>query len=403
MTTMARNPAAKDSATGEKLLEGVRQISPLIREHAAQAERERRLSRPVVEAMLEAGLYSMSRPTAFGGLETDPITLFRVVEEVARHDSAAAWNLQLSLAANCCLAWLPDEGAAEVMASHPSTIIATSFTPGRQARAVEGGYRLTGQWPFVSGGHDCHWFFFLPEIVDGNEPRLSDEGLPIQRFMFLPAEQAEIVDTWHTLGMRGTGSDDVVVSDLFIADRYTAPMAPLEVPGTAYRGPLYRLTVWVPIALLVPPALGIARAAIDGLVDLAGAKTPSFTGSSLGRRQVVQRQVAEAEAALGAGRAYLYEAFREGWEAAVQGAEITLDQKLKMQLAMTHGVACATRAVDLVHAAAGTSSIRDEQDFQRHFRDVHTITQHAFVSASRYESVGLPVLGMDSDWGFFAF
>ena len=203
--------------------------------------------------------------------------------------------------------------------------------------------------------------------------------------------------------MRGTGSADVVVSDLFIPERHTAPLAPLEKPGTAYRGPLYRLTIWVPIALLAPPALGIARAAIDDLIALARTKTPSYTGAALAQRQVVQRQVAEAEATLGAGRAYLYDTFQETYAAAVQGVEITLDQRLKMQLATSHAVMCAARAVELVHAAAGTSSIRNEHQFQKHFRDAHTITQHAFASASRYESVGAVMLGVESDWGFFAF
>jgi len=391
------------NVTVDALLDRVKDITPIIREYAAEAEEKRRLSRPVVDAMLQAGLYSMSRPKAFGGLEVDPITMFRVVEEVARHDSAAGWNLQLAVAANCMLAWLPDEGAAEIMHSHPQTIIATSFTPGRQATPVNSGYRLSGQWPFVSGGHDCHWVFFILQIMDGDQPRLNDQGLPVQRLMFLPADKATILDTWHTLGMRGTGSDDVAVSDLFIPERHTAPMAPLEKPGMAYQGPLYRLTIWVPIALLAPPALGIARAAIDDLIALARTKTPSYTGSSLGQRQVVQRQVAEAEATLGAGRAYLYDTFQETYAAAVQGAELTLDRKLKMQLATSHAVMCAAKAVDLVHAAAGTSSIRNAYPFQRYFRDVHTITQHAFASASRYESVGALMLGVESDWGFFAF
>jgi indole-3-acetate monooxygenase len=384
-------------------LDRVKDITPIIRAHAAEAEENRRLSRPVVDAMLQAGLYSMSHPRVLGGLEVDPLTMFRVVEEVARHDSAAGWNLQLAVAANGMLAWLPDEGAAEIVHSDSSTIIATSFTPGRQATPVDGGYRLSGQWPFVSGGHDCHWVFFIPQIMDGNKPRLNDQGSPVQRLMFLPADKATILDTWHTLGMRGTGSDDVAVSELFIPERHTALMAPLENPGTAYQGPLYRLTIWVPIALLAPPTLGIARAAIDDLIALARTKTPSYTGSSLAQRQVVQRQVAEAEATLGAGRAYLYTTFQETWDTAVQGAEITLDQKLRMQLATSHAVVCAARAVDLVHAAAGTSSIRNEYQFHKYFRDVHTITQHAFASASRYESVGAVMLGVESDWGFFAF
>ena len=239
--------------------------------------------------------------------------------------------------------------------------------------------------------------------MDGDQPRLNDQGRPVQRFMFLPADKATILDTWHTLGMRGTGSNDVVVSDLFIPERHTAPLVPLEKPGTAYQGPPYRLTLWVPTAIMALVALGIARAAIDGLIELARTKTPSYTGSALAQRQVVQRQVAEAEATLGAGRAYLYATFQENWEAAVQGAAITLEQKLKMQLAASHSVVCAAKAVELVHAAAGTSSIRNEYKFQRYFRDVHTITQHAFVSASRYESVGALMLGGESDWGFFAF
>ena len=391
------------NVTADSLLDRVKKLAPIIREHAAEAEEQRRLSRPVVDAMHQAGLYSMAHPKAFGGLEVDPLTMFRVVEEVARYDSAAGWNLQLAVAASCFLAWLPDEGAAEIMHSPPQTIFAGSFTPGRQATPVDGGYRLRGQWPFVSGGHDGHWFVFLPQIMDGDQPRLNDQGSPVQCYMFLPADKATILDTWHTLGMRGTGSDDVVVSDLFIPERHTALLAPLEKPGTAYQGPLYRLTIWVPIALLAPPALGLAHAAIDDLIALARTKTPSYTGSSLGQRQVVQRQVAEAEATLGAGRAYLYTTFQENWDAAVQGTELTLDRKLKMQLATTHAIVCAAKAVELVHAAAGTSSIRNEYQFQKYFRDVHTITQHAFASASRYESVGALMLGAESDWGFFAF
>jgi alkylation response protein AidB-like acyl-CoA dehydrogenase len=157
------------------------------------------------------------------------------------------------------------------------------------------------------------------------------------------------------------------------------------------------------VALLAPPALGVARAALDDLLELARSKTPSYTRSALGQRQVVQRQLAEAEAILGAGRAYLYETFRDIWEAMVEGAELDLAQKLRMQLAATHAMQAAAQVVNLVHAAAGASAIRNEYRFQEYFRNVHTMTQHAFTSASRYESVGAMMLGVESDWGFFAF
>ena len=391
------------SVTVDALLDRVQDMAPMLRAHSAEAEAQRRLSQPVVDAMLQAGLYSMARPRAFGGLEVDPLTMFRVVEAVGRQDSAAAWNLSLSLSGHLFLAWFPDEGAAEILHSHPQMIFAGSFTPGRQAVPVDGGYRLRGQWPFNSGSHDAHWFGFLPGIMDGDQPRRNAQGNPVQRFMFLPANQVTILDTWHTLGMRGTGSHDVVVSDVFIPERHTALLAPLEQPGTAYQGPLYRLALWATVALLACPALGLARAAMDKLLALARTKTPSYTSAGLGQRQVVQRQVAQAEATLGAGRAYLHTTFQEIWEAVIHGAPITLDQKLKMQLAASHSLACAGKAVDLVHTAAGTSAIRNEYQFQKYFRDVHTLSQHAFVSASRYESVGALMLGAESDWGFFDF
>src|SRR5262249_9099595 len=155
--------------------------------------------------------------------------------------------------------------------------------------------------------------------------------------------QVTILDTWHTLGMRGTGSDDVVVSDVVVPERHTALLAPLEQPGMAYQGPLYRLALWVAVGFLACSALGIARAAIDDLIALARTKPPSYTSSGLSQRQVVQRQVAKAEATLGAGRAYLHTTFQETWDTAVRGAQIPLDQKLHIQLAATHAIVCAAK------------------------------------------------------------
>jgi alkylation response protein AidB-like acyl-CoA dehydrogenase len=388
-------------ASADSLVAKARQIAPIIREYAAEAERQRCLSLPVVDAMVAAGLYSMSRPKAFGGLESDPVTMFRVVEEIGRHDSAAAWNLQLSLGVYPFLAWLPDKGAAEILSSNPAGILGGSFSPAAPAIATDGGYLLSGQRPFVSGVHQCHWLVFFPQVLDRDAMRVNDKGVPLQWFMFLPADEVKILDTWNTLGMRGTGSHDVLIEKAFIPERRTALVAPLEKPGEAFQGPLYRLTVWVPIALLASPALGVARAAIDTLIELARIKTPSFTPSTLARRQVAQRQVAQAEATLGAGRSYLFETFRESWTAAVNREPITEARKIKMPLAASHAMACAAKAVDLVHAAAGTSAIRNEKLFQQHFRDVHTMSQHAFASASRYESVGALMFGVESDWGFF--
>lgn len=391
-----------DTRTVDQLLEKVKEISPIIREHSAEADQERTLSRPVVDAMVDAGLFRLARPKALGGLELDPVSTFRVIEEVSRHDCSAGWNLCLSNGAESLLAWLPDAGAEEIGRT-PDLTLAGVFFPGGTAVPVEGGYRVSGQWSFLSGCQHAKWMLVVSLLMNGDQPELDEQGNPKQLFSWFPAGSTTILDTWHTLGMHGTGSHDVKLDELFVPTHHTAALLPLSAACTAFQGPLYRLTVWTPVALLAPPALGIARAAIDGFVELARGKTPSYTGSTLRDRQVVQRQVAEAEAHLSAGRAFLFEVFEDAWQAAVDAQPIDLDRKLRMQLATSHAIACAAKAVDLIHAAAGTSAIRNHLAFQRHFRDVHTITQHAFGSAQRYESVGALILGVESDWGFFPF
>lgn len=386
----------------EDLLDAVKKTAPIIQKHAAEAEQQRRLSQPVVDAMLDAGLFRIWTPKAFGGHEVDPMTAFRVFEEVARIDSAAGWNLQLATAIHPFLAWLPDEGPEEIFASGPDQIMGGALFPPGQATPVEGGCRLSGRWPFVSGCHQCSWYMAPSFIMDGDKPQLGENGEPLQMLVFFSSNDVEILDTWHTVGMRGTGSHDVVAKDIFVPERRTAMLMPLENPGKAYRGALYRMTIWPPVAALAPPALGIARAAINELIDLAKRKTPFYTTTILRERPLVQSQTAQAEAFLGAGRAYLYEALREGWQTAVQGQMLSLVQKMKIQLATTHAVRAAADAVDLVHTVAGSTAIRTEHPFEQHFRDVHTITQHAHSSTSRYQSVGNLMFGLEIDWPFFA-
>jgi len=153
----------------EGLLATVREIEPIARRHAAEAERERCLSAPVVDALRAAGLYRMWRPKAFGGLEVDPMTAFRVIEELARIDSAVGWNVQASTVADAIGAWLPDAGAAEVLGD-PRTILAGSFFPPRTAVPVNGGYRVSGRTTFVSGAREADWVAGLAHVLDGGMP-----------------------------------------------------------------------------------------------------------------------------------------------------------------------------------------------------------------------------------------
>jgi alkylation response protein AidB-like acyl-CoA dehydrogenase len=389
------------AVTVPSLLHKVRQIQPALRACAADAERDRRLPDAVFQAMHEQGLYRLWKPKLFGGLEADPITAFQVFEEVSRIDSAAGWNLQLSCGAEMFGAWFSDEGAQEAFGNADSAL-AGAFFPPRKAIPVDGGYRVTGQTAFMSGAHHAGWFLGLSNIYDGGDaPRLGENGEPVTLMTMCPAADATIVDTWRTLGMRGTGSHDVLMKDVFVPERRTAVLAPLEKPGRAYEGPLYKLTLWATVSALSTVALGVARAAIDSLLELAARKIPSYTARALRDRNTVQALVGEAEATLGAARAFLHEALREAWDEALQGRVIDMPRKMKLQLAATHAAASAAKTVDMVHAAAGTTGIREEHRLQRHFRDVHTITQHAFISANRYESGGQFLLGVPIEWPFY--
>ena len=234
------------------LLEAVHEIEPVIRAHAADAEASRRLPDIVADAMRRHGLYRMWRPRAFGGLELDPMTAFEVLETVSRIDSAAGWNLQLSSAVDAFGAWFSDEGAEEIF-GQPDSSLAGAFFPFRRAVAVDGGYHVTGRTPFVSGAHQAAWFMGLAHVHDSETPRLGTDGAPVTLITACPAKNAVILDTWRTLGMRGTGSHDVEMTDAFVPLRHTALLAPYEKPGSAYTGPLYKFTAWTAISVLATP------------------------------------------------------------------------------------------------------------------------------------------------------
>ncbi len=392
------------AVTMEALLESVARIEPILRERAAEAETRRRLSDAAAAAMKGAGLYGMWIPRAYGGLEVDPITALRVLEEVARIDSAAAWNLAISIDTALFAVYLGERGASEVYGGGDAVLASPLFPPG-EAVPVEGGFRVNGRASFASGCHHCDWLLLTALIIEHGTARARANGEPEMWFVALPSGDLEIVEnSWNTVGMRGTGSNDVTVRDAFVPRHRAGPLvAPESRPSmpNGFEGPLYRCTVWPAVAALPSIALGVARAAIDEFVALATKKTPAYTASPLTQRSVVQSQAAQAEAKLGAARAYLYEALREVFENAVAGKLIGMQHKIKVQLAAIHAAIAAADAVDLVHAAAGSSGIREERRFERHFRDVHVLTQHAYYSASRYESVGKLMFGLESDWGFF--
>jgi alkylation response protein AidB-like acyl-CoA dehydrogenase len=388
--------------TVDEVLGRVAELEPMIRAAAAEAEIERRLSAHVAEALRDAGCYHLFRPRSRGGLELDPVSAFRVIEELSRIDSAAGWNVALGNACEPLGAWFSDEATAEVFGSGQA-VVAGSFFPPRRAVPVRGGYRLSGRCTFNSNCHAATSIVGLAHVYDEGVERLDENGEPVTLITLFPREQAEIIDNWDTLGMRGTGSHDVNVDDLFVPAERAVPFRPLEQPGPAYRGPLHRLTIWHSVPCNAVPALGIAQAAIDEFAELATKKTPSYTTTTLKDRPIVQLRFACAVAKVESARAYLHEAFDAAWQGALDGRSLDLAGKARLQLASSYVPIAAAEAVDLIHSLAGTTGIRNEHAFQRHFRDAHVITQHAYVCESRMEAVGQVRFGLDPNWPFLHF
>ena len=338
--------------TVDEVLGRVAELEPMIRAASAEAEIERRLSAHVAEALRDAGCYHLFRPLSRGGLELDPVSAFRVIEELSRIDSAAGWNVALANSSEPFGAYFSDETTAEVFGS-AQTVMAGSFSPPRRAVPVERGYRLSGRCTFNSNCHAATWIVGLAHVYDDGVQRLDENGAPVTLLTLFPREQAEIIDNWDTFGMRGTGSHDVKVDDVFVPAERAVPFRPLEQPSPAYSGPWHRLTAWPSVACNAIPALGIAQAAIDEFAELATKKTPSYTTTMLKDRSIVQLRFATAVAKVESARAYLHEAFDAAWQGALYGRSLDLAGKARLLLASSHAPMAAAEAVDLIHSLAG--------------------------------------------------
>ncbi len=390
-------------AVDEDLVRTARDLGPLIREHAAEAERDRRPSRVVMGALAGAGLQRMYAPRSLGGLEVDPVTYARVAEEIAASDSVAGWALQVGNSAVWWCARLPEEGIDELYANGPDVIIAAAFHPPQQAVRVDGGYRVSGRGPLASNIHDARWLFLTAVVGDGSGSA-AQAAMPEVVGLILRADEAEIVDTWYTLGMRGTDSQDVVVDGVFVPASRSFPLVPAFEPGRRYRSALYRFPGIGEAAVIVAPVmLAIARGAIDHLRELALRKTPFGFQRTMKDRSIVQVTLAEAEAMLRAARLLFYDTVSAAWERTAAGEASAPEEKADLLLAGAHAVKTAARVADMMHGLAGTSAIYARSPIERHFRDAQTLRHHGFVSANRFEAVGQVYLGLQPEFGLVGF
>jgi alkylation response protein AidB-like acyl-CoA dehydrogenase len=332
----------------------------------------------------------------------DPLTRALVIEEISGHDTAAGWSLANALDWAYLCARLPDAGAEEIYGRAANVLIAAQFGRPMQAVPAQGGYRIAGRAPFVSYCQDANWIATTAMVMTGDQT--PAEGEPEAVMAYLPQESCQIIDTWHVMGMRGTGSNDVAVTDVFVPKARTFSFVPEFTPGSHYPGSLYRFPLIGIVASNLPPlVLAVARRAIEEVTELAQGKVPVARSTALRERASAQAKLARAEAILRAGRVLLYDTLRETWEATLAGETISLRQKADVLLAMTHAVSSAVEAVELMYSVAGTSGIYTRSPLERYFRDVQVLRHHAFGAETRYETVGQVYLGLPPDFAALTF
>jgi alkylation response protein AidB-like acyl-CoA dehydrogenase len=370
----------------------IRGLAPLVRQHADRSERDAQLAPEIVEAFHDAGLFRILLPAVLDGGDLTVPESFRVVEEVSRLDGSAGWNLSICSGGPIFAHFLARDAFDEIFRD-PRAIAAGSLNPlGTQVVRCDGGWRFSGRATYVSGSAQASWVISAGVAVEDGAPRFVDD-IPVMRAGLFPIRHARVLQTWEVSGMRGTGSNDVVFDDVLVPDAFTFEWPE---PRSSWRqGPFGAIPLMVQLGgALAAVALGVARHAIDELVEIAVAKVPAATRASLRERPLAQIQLGQAEGLLQAARASLYQATDDAWRRGAARAPFDERTRAAIRLASVMAAKLAAQAVDLVHDAAGMNAVQTSGSIQRCWRDVHTITQHVILSTGRFEVIGRILFGL---------
>ena len=376
-----------------RLLANADSLAPEIEARAGEIESARRIPKDLSQKMARAGFYRMFAPEALGGLEVSPADAARVFERLARADASCGWVAFIGATSASMLALLPDDAARTIFAT-PETMIAGVVRASGRADVVAGGFNVNGRWQWGSGSENADWVFAGCELYEDGRALTTRSGAPRSHLLALPARDIEFLDTWRVAGLRGTGSTDFAVRDLFVPEAHAAGYLVRDNPPR----PLYQFPLFPLLALGIGAvALGVARAALDELIALASGKVRSGSSNAIANRPHTQMQVAVAQARLRSARAFFFETIDAAWQTAVAGKPATLDQRRDMRLAITQGVQASVEVVDAMYTLAGGTSVYETSRLQRQFRDVHVITQHVMVAPSTLETVGRLYLGVETN------
>jgi alkylation response protein AidB-like acyl-CoA dehydrogenase len=366
------------------ILDEVRALAPQVAACADDIERNGRLPDDLAGSLRKAGVFEMYAPRSVGGPEVHPLTAFAVAEELARHDGSAGWCAQVSAAVTVFLAWIDPEGLAAMARSGPLHV-AGSARPLGTAVAVDGGYRASGHWNYASGVRHANWFLGTCFVE-------RPDGRTASKSMLIPVTDGTIVANWNVMGMRGTGSDDFVLDDVFVPDERVAQRRWIEQrPEPLYDPRMMMVAAWAPTAGV---GTGLARGAIEALVALgdhrsAGSPVP------LRDRETVHEAIGRAEVLAASARAYVVDTIGAAWDAVSEGRSADIEGAVaRAQLAITNTLNVAVQVADLVFHAAGTNAISTANRLERFLRDAHTAVQHSAGQPVHLRAGGRVLFGL---------
>ena len=370
-------------------------LRPLLDEHGAEMDRRRELTPEVVAALVDNDMLRLLLPKRLGGQEIPLLDFARTTEALAGGDASVGWFVnQSNVSSATSAAAMPHESALKVFGDPRDGLAWGARHNKSKAIRVDGGYRLSGTWSFASGGRHTRWLGAHSAVqnADGT-PHIRYGKADDRSFVFLRAD-AKIIDDWHVLGLRGTGSDSYTVEDLFVPDdRAPARDAPQERrefgPITTIQSTLLYASGFCGVTL------GLARRLLETYVDLARGKHSRSSVNAMAVNNAVQREIGHLEAKLSAARAFLHEAIGQVYEAAAAGT-LDVDLRLRLRLATTHGMNEATDVSIACYRAAGTTAIMNSGQFERRFRDAMSASQHLQAMLPHIEMVGRHIIGTDN-------
>jgi indole-3-acetate monooxygenase len=374
---------------GFGLVERARALRPLIAREADEIERTRRLTEPVLSAMIENGLYRALLPQSLGGSEAPLEVFMQMLEQVAKADASTAWCLGQCSVCAMIAAYLDADAANEIF-NRPPGILAWGAIA-NDVQPVRGGYRATGRWEFASGCRQASWLGAHVRIVEADgTTRLKANGAPEVRTILFPVTSATMHDVWDVIGLKGTGTDSYSVENLFIPEKFAALRD--EPAALREQGSLYKLTTNTVFGMgFAAVSLGVARATLDAAVDLARGKE-SVGVKVMRENNVVHDQLGRIEGNLRAARAYLYAAASEAWGGLTSSGSMSEDGRIALRLASTWTIHQAAAVVDAAYHMAGATAVFSANQFERRFRDMHAIAQQIQARDAHYQEVGRAML-----------